>query len=114
IALRYELCCPMPFARAEFEKDFAPPNALEDASLDRFRALLARAAQPAGLTTFEMDGERTHAPEAYGACGQVLLNQCDLLIVVWDGERLGKRGGTEDAFDDAFRRGVPTIWVHAR
>jgi hypothetical protein len=109
LALGYELCCVMPFAREEYEKDFAPDKALETDSPARFASLLAKAA-----TRFELDGQRGEAePAAYGAAGQVVLNQSDLLIVVWDGERRNKRGGTEETFDAARRQGVPVVWVDA-
>jgi hypothetical protein len=113
LELGFELCCVMPFPQEEFENDFLPPGALEPASHERFRALLARAERETALTTFEMDGDRLHPELAYGACGHVVLNQSDLLVVVWDGKRLGKRGGTEDTFDEAGRKGVPIVWIDA-
>jgi hypothetical protein len=114
LALAYELCCPMPFVQAEFEKDFEPGSALESDSLQRFRGLLARAEQGSLLSRFEMDGDRAAPSEAYGACGHVVINQSDLLVVVWDGQRLGKRGGTEETLDEARRKGVPIVWVDAK
>jgi len=89
--LGFALCCVMPFPQAEFENDFAPGEALKDDSLLRFRRSLARVA-----TRFELDGTRAEESEAYGAGGRVVLNQSDLLVVVWDGQRLNKRGGTEE------------------
>ena len=44
----------------------------------------------------------------------MVLNQSDLLIVVWDGERHGKRGGTEDTFNEARSRGVTVAWIDAK
>lgn len=113
LALRYDLCCPMPFPQAEFEKDFTPPHALEPRSIARFRDLLARAEKETSLTRFEMDGDRANVGQAYGACGHVLLDHSDLLIVVWDGQRPGKPGGTEETFDEARRKSVPIVWIDA-
>jgi hypothetical protein len=110
----YELCCPMPFPQEEFERDFTPPHALEPDSLNRFRALLERGRTSAGFTKCEMDGDRALPDQAYGACGHVVLNQSDLLVVVWDGVRTGKRGGTEETLDEAGRKGVPIILIDAR
>lgn len=109
-----DLCCAMPFPQAEFERDFVAPDALEEGSLERFRGLLARAAGEQRLTRFELDGDRHDPRAAYRTCGEVVVNQADLLIVVWDGQRLRKGGGTEDTFDDARRAGVPIVWVDAR
>ncbi len=114
LALGYELCCPMPFFQAEFEKDFVAPAALEKDSLADFRKLLDEARTGAGLTKFEMDGDRAEAPEAYGAAGRVVLNQTDLLVVVWDGGEPKGRGGTVHSLHEALRFHVPTIWIDAR
>lgn len=112
--LGFALCCPMPFTQEEYEKDFAAGQALEPDSLARFRGLLDRAEKGAGLTRFELDGQRKHEADAYGHCGSVLVRQSDLLLVVWDGERLGKPGGTEQTLDEARRAGVPVVWIDAK
>jgi hypothetical protein len=109
----FELCCVMPFAQAEFEKDFAPGKALENDSLARFRGLLKRAEEESRLTRFELDGRRADERGAYSAAGRVVLNQSDLLIVVWDGRREGKRGGTEETLDAARQQGLPVVWIDA-
>jgi hypothetical protein len=110
LRMGFELCCVMPFAQAEFGRDFAPGNTLEkdSGSVNRFRRLLAES-----KTRFELDGCRSDEGGAYGAGGRVVLNQSDLLVVIWDGERKGKRGGTEVTFDEARRRGVPVLWIDA-
>ena len=104
----YELCCILPFEQAELEKDFEPSKALETSSLERFRALLAKA-----TTLFELDGRREDEGAAYGAGGRLVLRQSDLLVIVWDGERQGKAGGTEQTFDEARALGVPVVWIDA-
>ena len=109
LALGWELCCVMPFAQDEYENDFQPAVALEDDSLQRFRDLRARA-----RVCFQLDGSRAEEAAAYGAGGRVVLNQSDLLIVVWDGQRQDKRGGTEETMDEARRKGVPVLWIEAK
>ena len=108
LSLGFELCAVLPFPQPEFEKDFAQSHALEDKSLSRFRGLLAQA-----TTRFELDGTRAEEAAAYGRGGLVVLNQSDLLIVVWDGERQGKRGGTEESFGEERSRGVTVVWIDA-
>jgi hypothetical protein len=114
--LGYSLCCVMPFRQVEYEKDFAAGSAkaLAADALPCFRGLLADARQGPGLVSYEMDGSRNDESAAYGAAGRVVLNQSDLLVVIWDGQRLGKRGGTEEIFDAAIARGVPVIWIDAQ
>jgi hypothetical protein len=113
IDLGYELLCPMPFTQEEFEKDFLPPEALEPDSLDRFRGLLKRAGEGAGVTAFELDGDRSAAPNAYALGGRVVLNQSDLLIVVWDGQNRAGDGSTVDTAQEAIRFRVPVLWIDA-
>lgn len=109
--LGWQLCCVMPFAQAEYERDFVE-KPLEPDSLARFRGLLQRARRN-GLTCFELDGSRAAEGLAYGAAGRVVLDQSDVLIVVWDGMRLSKTGGTEATLDEARQRGLPVFWIDA-
>jgi Protein of unknown function (DUF4231) len=113
IALDYELLCPMPFDQEEFENDFLPPNALEQDSRERFRGLLERAREGAGVRTFELDGERSAASKAYAVAGRVVLNQSDLLIAVWDGGKPAGGGGTVETLQEAVRYHVPVLWIDA-
>ena len=108
----YGLCCPMPFAQAELENDFDGPSVAE------FRDLLARAAT-GDLVRFEMDGARNSPAEldaearAYAATGRVVVNQSDLLVVVWDGGQPAGNGGTVHALREALRYNVPVLWIDA-
>jgi hypothetical protein len=113
IGIGYELLCPMPFARDEFERDFVPPDALEPDSLERFRDLLARAERYGGLTTFELDGDRSEAPKAYALAGRIVLNQSDLLIAVWDGEPPAGGGSTVGTTREALSFQAPVLWIDA-
>jgi hypothetical protein len=104
--LGYSLCCPMPFAQESFERDFADPN-----SVRAFHDLLARAGDR--LTRFEMDGDRADPPGAYAAAGQVVVNQSDLLVVVWDGGPAEGAGGTVNTLREALAYHVPVLWIDA-
>jgi hypothetical protein len=103
----------MPFPQAEYERDFVPPCALEEGSLEHFRTLLTNARTGPGLVTYEIDGERSDPGGAYGAAGRVVLNQSDLLVVVWDGEKPEGRGGTVDTLREAVGYRVPVVWIDA-
>src|SRR5207302_9162311 len=46
--------------------------------------------------------------------GRVVLNQSDLLIVVWDGAGENKRGGTYETMKEASAFNVPVLWIDAR
>ncbi|MDQ2860756.1 MAG: DUF4231 domain-containing protein [Pseudomonadota bacterium] len=114
LRLGYHLCCVMPFAQGEFEEDFRAPQSAAPDALAGFRALLDEARRGAGLTTFELDGSRDRRAEAYEAAGRVVLNQSDLLVVVWDGGGAGGVGGTLNTLRQAIAFSVPVVWIDSR
>ncbi|MBL8730118.1 MAG: hypothetical protein JNM25_16970 [Planctomycetes bacterium] len=109
LASGLELHCVFPFPRSEFEQDFVGSSGREPDSRERFRTLAAQA-----TACLELDGSRTDEPGAYTMCGHVVVAQVDLLVVVWDGHRGDKRGGTEDAAAHALGSGVPVLWIDAQ
>jgi hypothetical protein len=51
--------------------------------------------------------------EAYEAAGNYVLEHCDTLIAIWDGEGAQGQGGTCDIVARARQRGLSIAWVHA-
>jgi hypothetical protein len=100
--LGYQLECPLPFHRQEYRNDFA-----EEVSKRRFDELLATAA-----AVFELDGSREDAPAAYALVGQLVLDQCDILLAIWDGKSAKGAGGTADVVREARRRRIAVVWLH--
>ncbi|MGA3170721.1 MAG: hypothetical protein ABSE62_06875 [Chthoniobacteraceae bacterium] len=91
----------LPFPAEEFSKDFDPPD--WQAALDlRKTALASREG--------EMKGAR---PEAYLDCGLEIVDECDLLVVVWNGLKAAGVGGTGEIVDYARRLQRPLIWIHS-
>lgn len=113
LELGFELCCPMPFAQEVYEQDFAGPGSEEENSLDRFRTILHRAKEGAGLTTFELNVDVPKPEDPYGDAGRIVLNQSDILIVVWDGEPAAGIGSTVYTLEEALRENVPVVVVDA-
>jgi hypothetical protein len=111
--LGYSLSCPMPFPQQEFEADFATGKALEPDSLIRFRKILDQAERAWGLTRFELIGDRNQESQSYRAGGKMVLNQSDLLVVVWDGISQMAVGGTEDMLREALQMHIPVVWIDA-
>jgi hypothetical protein len=91
----------LPFSPAEYEHDFA-----EQASRNAFRALLEKAEEV--LTLAGPDAPRDLA---YEAAGKALLDNCDLLVAVWDGEPGRGRGGTQEVIAGAVRRQLPIVII---
>ncbi len=97
----YELGACLPFAEAEYRKDFS-----EGAELEAFDALLAKSA-----AVIELAGERGAENAAYEAAGLTMLSLSDLVIAVWDGERAAGPGGTAEIVGRAVDDNVPVIHV---
>jgi hypothetical protein len=109
----YELSCPMPFQQEEYEKDFLKGKTAGVESLQQFRELLNSAEKNTCLVRFEMDGRRSAEEDAYRNNAQIVLNQSDLLVVVWDGLFRRKKGGTEETLSSAIAQQIPVIWIDA-
>ena len=58
-------------------------------------------------------GKATTDDEAYERVGRWVVDHCDVLIAVWDGQRSNKQGGTAETVDYAGRLRVPTIIIDA-
>ncbi len=108
LALGFELQCPVPFSREEYEKDFQS----EDSRL-RFHELVGKA-----TAVLELDGSRNtiESPDlesrSYEAAGRMVLNQSDVMVAIWDGDP-GKKGGTGQMVTEAERFGIPIIWIES-
>jgi hypothetical protein len=90
----------MPFAWDEYCADFQPAN------LSKVRQFLTRAA-----SSFELPGRRDEGPRAYERANGIILENIDLLIAVWDGERARGRAGTGDVVQRAATMGLPIIVI---
>jgi len=106
-ALGWELYSPLPFSRADYEKDFKT-----EASRREFDELLSQAAR-----VHELDGRRdtrSGRDSAYTAVGRVVLDVSEVLVAVWDGQDEHGEGGTAQVVREARERGLPTIWIPSR
>lgn len=106
LKLGFELQCPLPFLREEYEHDFETKE-----SRALFHQLLNQA-----TAVLELDGSRDTAKskdiesESYLAAGRVVLNHSDALIAIWDGKP-GEKGGTGQIVTEAELLGIPIIWI---
>jgi hypothetical protein len=92
----------LPVGRTAYMEDFRDAASRKD-----FRDLLARAGQ-----VRQAPGHSTRQ-EAYEWAGRQVVERCDALIAVWDGQPAKGRGGTQQIVDYARDRKVPLAWVHA-
>lgn len=91
---------PLPMAPEAYEEDFASAMSREE-----FRALLAKADD-----VLVLPGSGTFA-EAYERAGHYVVDHCDVLIALWNGQQAGGRGGTAEIVARARERGRPLVWV---
>jgi hypothetical protein len=101
LAAGFTLEAVLPFARAEYRKDFGTPE-----SCSRFDELIAQSE-----SVFELDGNARERPRAYEAAGLVMLANVDVLIAVWDGEDAAGIGGTAQIVARAVADGIPIVWI---
>jgi hypothetical protein len=102
LTLGYALLAPLPFSRDIYAEDFTSSE-----SKAAYRGLLARAD-----AVYEMNGMPRHA-EAYRAAGQLLLEQTDILVAVWDGTSEHGVDTTAQVVREALARGLPVAVIAA-
>lgn len=93
----------LPLARSDYARDFHDAESRRE-----FWHLLELASR--------VQEAPAHASreEAYEWAGRRVVDQCDALIAVWDGELSRGRGGTEEIVRYARDRKVPLAWVHTK
>lgn len=99
---------PLPLPHETYVEDFDwGPEERRRRSREEFHDLLGQAER-----VFELPPAPTR-DEAYDRVGSYILDNCDVLIAVWDGEGAQGEGGTGDIVARARRRGLPLAWIHA-
>ena len=96
--LGWEASLPLPLV--DFERDFPPEEWLE------VKALLARAER------LEIAAEPGSRDEAYLSGGFEIVNNCDVLLAVWDGQPARGKGGTADVVAYARAMGRPVVIIN--
>lgn len=97
-----KLVAPLPLPRDEYMKDFDSAES---------RAEFLRMLDLAGeAVTMPPAASRN---EAYEAAGFYVLENCDILFALWDGEKSRGRGGTAEIVAAALERGKPVCHILA-
>lgn len=96
------LTVPLPLPLEEYIKDFSNSDSVEE-----FRSLLEMAQSIIYLA------DTNSREEAYQASSQYILENCDVLFLIWDGQEALGKGGTGEYALQARQRGHPLVWVHA-
>ena len=93
----------LPFAKEEYTKDFPSPS-----SQTEFNEFLAQAKK---TTTFPLEGSRK---DGYSRAGQYVVDNCDILIALWDGEESEGQGGTAEIVQYARISQCPLYWINTK
>jgi hypothetical protein len=93
---------PLPLPREDYEHDFGSED-----SRRRFGALLERADR-----VWVVGG--SDRIDSYREAGEYVVDSCDLLIAIWDGQPSRGMGGTRDIIESARRREMPVFVIDAR
>ncbi len=104
--LEARLEVPMPFAEAEYRKDFA-----EGDDIQEFETLLARASER--FPPQDKPALGAERPDAYREVGHRVVNGCELLLAIWDGQATRGRGGTRETIEYALQQGRLVLWIDA-
>ncbi len=111
-----------PHARLDAVLPLALDDYLEDFSAEESRAefqeLLAQSRNPVRLRTRRIcddrndpDGQAELRRESYANVGQYVVDHCDVLVALWDGEPSRGRGGTAEIVQYAREQSRPVIRV---
>jgi len=103
----------LPLTVEDYLEDFETEESKKE-----FRELLARCRRPVMLRTRRIRDDR-HDPgdqselrrDAYKQVGQYVVDHCDVLIAVWDGQPARGRGGTAEIVKYAEEQNRPIIRV---
>jgi hypothetical protein len=90
----------MPMRKIDYMSDFETQDSIRE-----FNELLDQASE-----IIELPGQSLREG-AYADVGRYILDRCDLLIALWDGQKSEGVGGTGEIVALARERGMPLAWI---
>jgi hypothetical protein len=103
----------LPLALEDYLEDFAT-----EASRKEFEELLGRCDRPVFMRARRIAEESRDAgeqaamrKEAYAQAGRYVVDHCELLVAVWDGEPSSERGGTAGVVQYSLEQNRPVLRV---
>jgi hypothetical protein len=92
----------LPLSKADYVKDFSTPE-----SRAEFESLLSSAGR-----IIELPPASTRN-DAYFNVGVFVVDNCDILIAIWNGKPATGHGGTGEIVQYARQRRRSLVWIHA-
>jgi hypothetical protein len=108
----------LPLSKEDYLNDFS-----SKASKKEFEALLKKDPTPRILRTRTLKEQfpgfgagrlKEERDQAYNGAGEYIVDHCDVLMAVWDGQDAEGRGGTGDIVAYARKRGCPLVIIPAK
>jgi hypothetical protein len=96
------LWVPLPLPREDYLNDFKNSRSKEE-----FIHLLGKAERVIELPY------KNNRDEAYLAAGRYIIENCDVLLAIWDGKPSRDRAGTGPIVALARERSLSLVWIHA-
>ncbi|MGA2502660.1 MAG: hypothetical protein ABSG01_01055 [Anaerolineales bacterium] len=96
------LWAPLPLPQDEYLNDFE-----DSKSKNEFTHLLAKAERKIELPF------KNIRDEAYLAAGMYIIDNCDVLLAIWDGRPARDKAGTGQIVALARKRSLPLAWIYA-
>jgi hypothetical protein len=103
-ALSYQgikLIAPLPLSEEEYLKGFT-----SDIGRESFRELIQSAEEVFTLP------EQVNHPTAYDALGDYLLDHCEVLLALWNGQYSLRKGGTGEVVKKALKKEKIIYWIY--
>jgi hypothetical protein len=107
----YRLRCPIPFTAEQYKSFFTYDREQSGSMFDRLVGDPNNDAVLIELACPTSDAERG---AAHAAAADVLLDNSDLLLALYDPSRVGSTGGTAETLAKAMRSGLPVIGIDIR
>jgi len=96
-----KLVVPLPFPVEQYLTQFETEDGKKD-----FNQLLKSASEVIILP------KQTDPQSAYTSLGDYLVNACDTVVALWNGENNLKKGGTAEVVLNAIDLGKPVYWIY--
>lgn len=100
------LCVPSPFTVKEYKANF-----MSDVYRDKFDALIKNKNISCIISELDCSTDPEHLPAGYEAAADILLDNTDILIAIFDKNREAKTGGSRETVDIALKRDIPVIYI---
>ena len=93
----------LPLEKEAYLEDFKSPDSREE-----FERLLSKAVRVHKIP------HQKNREEAYARAGEYVVDNCDILIALWDGKKSSGRGGTAEIVQYARANQRPLYWINTQ